>query len=752
MDDNNFIRISNSSDIQRIKYSSLIKAFQNFGFQLSKRLSQNEIRLFLNGNSSSGYFDPNLCTKLFHFLNFNENSTISIPEFIQGFLAFENSIKRNEETSRIKLAREREIYNNILKQCIAYQSEELNSEGFCKNAKIYGEITDIDIKQKLKGIKEIIICVIFNDKKEELHFQIGGENTNMKKTFEFRPTSRKDHFEFVMNGINDEGKVFNIGSKVFPLTDITSQEKYLVQIIVPEIDDPEKVAAYINATIVLYMSNYDYYDSLRKKQEKKINKYKIIANKSSEYLQNILDIYGDLSHISPDLIYNYNNQRDIQTRRIEIHNRSKHYPSPFIENRKMENFYQYRYNSPIIKSSYNKTEQHKSQYMQNSYKENINNIKLIQYNSPINNKNEFKQGKSKGIPLNLDKIKENKIIYLNDNLFQDKNQYSHRQFQSSYLGKILKRPNSETNILHNFQQNENKITQNTINPQYININQQNFDKTNIKQILNQEATKSTITTTNVQNNSEQVNTEIKGNANVNVKVNEENPSNETNNVTEVERASVYQIIGEISKKKTIMAETKILEPVVKNTVNMEHSISKALVTQVINKEIVQERTLPVSYLPEKVNKLIHINKIITLPVIYAGNKVIYKTLKPTIHEQPKVPAKEEQKKVININKIDFGNHIVNNNSSTNIINIVNTTKNNPETIMKNNNVNNSDINLNSNNENILRQFIKDNNFNNNMSNNSEINNIYKTGQITKISLPNKSQYNPDSFKIPFNQT
>jgi hypothetical protein len=187
--------------------------------------------------------------------------------------------------------------------------------------------------------------------------------------------------------------------------------------------------------------------------------------------------------------------------------------------------------------------------MQNIYKENINNIKLIQYNSPINNKNEFKQGKSKGIPLNLDKIKENKIIYLNDNLFQDKYQYSHRQFQSSYLGKILKRPNSETNILHNFQQNENKITQNTINPKYININQQNFDKSNIKQILNQEATKSTITTTNVENNREQVNTEIKGNANVNVKVNEENHSNETNNVTEVERASVHQIIGEISKKK-----------------------------------------------------------------------------------------------------------------------------------------------------------------------------------------------------------
>ena len=36
---------------------------------------------------------------------------------------------------------------------------------FAKNAKIFGEITDIDIKRKLEGIKEIIIIVIYNEKK-----------------------------------------------------------------------------------------------------------------------------------------------------------------------------------------------------------------------------------------------------------------------------------------------------------------------------------------------------------------------------------------------------------------------------------------------------------------------------------------------------------------------------------------------------------------------------------------------------------
>jgi len=77
-------------------------------------------------------------------------------------------VARNAESFRTKFLKELEIYNNLLKQVEKYRRENLNAEGFCKNAKISGEIIDINIKKKLEGFKEIIIIVIFNDKKEEL--------------------------------------------------------------------------------------------------------------------------------------------------------------------------------------------------------------------------------------------------------------------------------------------------------------------------------------------------------------------------------------------------------------------------------------------------------------------------------------------------------------------------------------------------------------------------------------------------------
>ena len=83
------------------------------------------------------------------------------------------------------------------------------------------------------------------------------------KTFEFKPTSRKDHFEFVMKGINDRNQIFDIGSKVFPLTEVNSHEEYLVQIVVPEIENEEQIAAYIKAKIVVYWSDYKMYEMQR---------------------------------------------------------------------------------------------------------------------------------------------------------------------------------------------------------------------------------------------------------------------------------------------------------------------------------------------------------------------------------------------------------------------------------------------------------------------------------------------------------
>ena len=155
---------SEISNMQKAKYNSLKNDFINSGLTPSKNLDQNEYRLFLNNRSPSGYFDSILCDKLFQFLSLNENDTIPVSEFIQGFLLFEEDIKKSYQSTRIKLAKEQQIYNKILRQCVIHKSEVLNEEGFAENAKIYGEIKDIDIKHKLKGIKEIVILVIFNDK------------------------------------------------------------------------------------------------------------------------------------------------------------------------------------------------------------------------------------------------------------------------------------------------------------------------------------------------------------------------------------------------------------------------------------------------------------------------------------------------------------------------------------------------------------------------------------------------------------
>ena len=138
-------------EIDKVKLNALTNYFTDLGYKVSTRIGQNEFRIFLNKKSKSGRFDPLLTDKLFEVLNLDEMSTLSIEDFITGFVQFDEEIKKNAELFKIKLAQEQEIYDKILKQCRLYQSEKLNAEGFCENAKIFGEITDIDIKQKLEG-------------------------------------------------------------------------------------------------------------------------------------------------------------------------------------------------------------------------------------------------------------------------------------------------------------------------------------------------------------------------------------------------------------------------------------------------------------------------------------------------------------------------------------------------------------------------------------------------------------------------
>ena len=228
--------MSESLEIKKAKIDSLVAGFSNSGYKSGSKVGQTELIQFLNRRSKSGRFDPIISEKLFQVMSLEASSTLSVEEFINGFLQFEDELRKNAESFSMKLAKEEEIFAQIDDEYRRYREEHLNAEGLSDTAKISGEITEIDIKRKLEGIKEIMIKVVFNDKSEELHFKIGDINSSEMehKTFEFKPTSRKDHFEFIMKGINERNQIFDIGSKVFPLTDINSNEQYLVQIVVPE--------------------------------------------------------------------------------------------------------------------------------------------------------------------------------------------------------------------------------------------------------------------------------------------------------------------------------------------------------------------------------------------------------------------------------------------------------------------------------------------------------------------------------------
>ena len=695
----NAFQNSQISNIQNAKYNSLKNAFSNLGLTPSKSLDQNEYRLFLNNRSPSGYFDSILCDKLFQFLNLNENDTISISEFIQGFLLFEEDIKRSFQSTRLKLAKVQQIYNKILRQCIIHKSEQLNEEGFADNAKIYGEIKDIDIRQKLKGIKEIIILVIFNEKREELHFEIGSEASNIKKSFEFRPTSRKDHFEFVMKGINDSGNEFNIGSKVFPLDGIESREKYLVQITVPDLDNPKQIAAFINVNIVLYMSYLNYYETLRKKTEKKINKYRIEAKQYFEDLQNIKDIYSNFSQTNYEINDGLYTERKGYSGLIhlddKLYNFSNRSLSPEIERKNIEYYYRNNYNSPIKVNIINQTEKQSKKIVkkkqnftsnQFSYMDNMNQTQRIQRNFPSINQINLEQGpnylsSSKG-ESNYQDINQTNInnksqqIYLNNQIKTNKNNYYKQQIEAYTNSKKISHPQSQ--IFQNYQQTSKKLVKNMSSPQYIQIQnsqqkESNVDlrtnsmvqnqniQTNSYNLSNYSNTNTTknLNTTNIEQTQTQTQTQT-NNANMGVKVNEQQDENQKKVITEVARASVHQVVGEITKKKTVTTETKFLSPIRKKTIIMQNKVANGVVTEKINKEIVEEKTLRVSYLPQKVNQLIYINQIITLPIIFAGKKVTYKSFESAIRGFNAFANQKEKK--INDNNINIWNSSVNNNS------------------------------------------------------------------------------------------
>ena len=840
--------MSELRDIEKAKFSSLLRAFQDFGYESSAKTGQREFRLFLNKKSSSGNFDSLLCDKLFEVLNIEENSKISIEEFIQGFLIFEEEVSRNAESFRIKLAKEQEIYNKILRQCQLYKAEKLNAEGFADNAKIYGEITDIDIKKKLEGIKELIIVVVFNNKKEELHFKIGDPSLNLKKSFEFKPTSKKDHFEFIMKGVNEKGAEFGIGSKIFPLDDIASQEEYFVQIIVPEIDNPEKIAAYINATIILYTSDYKYYESLRRKQEKRLRKYKNACSKAEEYLKYVRDIYGDLSLIKPELIVDFNNEKLIQRKgaklnvnfnnlmeaeipganfqvefnneravqrkgvplRVEFNN-SKEVITPIIETKKVEYIpwpksqligapyreasrfhdyqqtfgprysYQTNYNTTVEKNITTKTEEN-TQLIESKNKiidtdiqqvpvlpekkvvvkeeENINHIKLY---SDVDNPED------NDVPQDLNENTQVQQVYTNEQMTKQQENYLSQLESQANLEKMLKHQqenSGQNNNIQTIQQIKNtEIVQTTSTPQYIQTQTQsqeqvgtNFDidaflkqgqyksqnNTNglegyLQQQTTTENTQIDLNNLYGQQNTQEYGTNMEG-------YNFSNLNNiqttTTTTTTNYQNQDNSNINWNINNGQEITTETKVLEPII-NKVGVNVSVNKAIMKENTKKIVVSQNTLPVSYLPEKVNKVIVDSNVKTLPLITAGNDFSFNTLQPIVHET-KVYLNESSN-ANNTNSLSGYNFEQTSNNITNYNNISSNENFDYSNFMANTNDNSANINYNfeSNAGSSQNPYIEGNNYSYNFTTgNNAGNNVYETTKTVTTTTHTSSQNYP----------
>ena len=283
-----------ASDFQKIQI--LMRGMQESEWNRFSELSKEQIQFFLDKKTLKGKFNPELAKKFFSINNINDSRKITSEDFIKAFLHFENDLEKNKNEFKKRLKIEKSLLDSYNIQMDNYLKKNCNKEGISENAMIIVQITDINLKKRLEGIDSISIEIVYNDKSKTTTFKTGKLYTSSNEKFCFKPVSRRDKFEFIMKGINDRGQEFIIGNKVFPLNDITSQEEYQAQIIVPDIENEEEVAAFINSKITLIWNNLKFIDDKRKNAQKRVIQLEDAIDKLDGYLEDINQIYGVNTH------------------------------------------------------------------------------------------------------------------------------------------------------------------------------------------------------------------------------------------------------------------------------------------------------------------------------------------------------------------------------------------------------------------------------------------------------------------------
>jgi hypothetical protein len=272
---------------------SLYKVFNDLNWDKQKNLTPEDVTFFLNSNSPSGKFDEALCKNLLKFLGFENSETITVEDFIQSYMKFDISLQKSIEEFNNKLLKRQNSLNNLEEQCNKYKNEELDEEGFCKDAKLTVEISGIDISSDLGNVNvvQILIEILYEGETFQKYFDINNDDENINKIFELKPSKKTDNFIITLKCISDTNEVIELGSREFPINKITTQDECDAVISIPDSNNDTVEVATINTKIIFLWSNYQFYLEKKNETELKIEKIKKDISETDRYCKEINNIY-----------------------------------------------------------------------------------------------------------------------------------------------------------------------------------------------------------------------------------------------------------------------------------------------------------------------------------------------------------------------------------------------------------------------------------------------------------------------------
>ena len=527
-----------SKEEEMPKEEILLNELSEYGYTEETLISQSELSLFLDRKSPKNKFDISLLEKLYSILNLTEYDTVTVSQFVSGFLKMDEEIRKSRDELNEEYSNKKKNFENILDMCKRYQSEKLNEEGFSENARLSGDIIESTFNVDLDGIEEIILSIIYGDEKQEIKQNVKQneeEDKENNKHFELKALSGKEHLEFKLMTRNYLNYVAEIGSKTYSLEGIQNQEPFFIKVEIPFDDDfandkEGNLAAIVKAKIALRWSDYEYYEQQQKNEEPKLKKLLSDLEQAEESIKKLDYIFSAEKK-------NEKNEAENNVRKS----------SEFLNRKILE-------------------------FPDNNFIVDFNNERI---DTVIR----------KGIKVDFNNEKEVEVSMENQNEEENKEEEK----------------NEEENKKEEKNEEENKEEENK--------DEENKESENDIQIMNDN--------NNINNSTEQVHQNFQ---NFSYEIMNNSESNiEIANNNEIKTENILSNNDIVNQGEQINLQDEVNIFPEKNIT----SYTDTLLTQSTRKALIQENTLPLKYLPQKINKVIYDTNISTLPLIDARKKFTY---------------------------------------------------------------------------------------------------------------------------------